>query len=316
MSDRLAKLRREVEREQKKAERQKGRSARRRSRGRRIRLGALAVALTAGAGAAVWVATGASLPSRPSANASYPEVSTPGTGAPTPGEPEEAIEPEYGEPQTGEPSEPDNGDNPFATVTPPAPDGQFPPPPDRARQELAGLTVAKNQGSANYQRNAFGPGWGGYGYYPKLPDGCEARDDVLRRDLSDLKAGDRNPCIIFSGVLHDPYTGKELPFSRYAPSEIQIDHVVALGAAWRSGASTWSQERRVEFANDINNMLAVDKEANNDKSSKTPDQWRPRQQFWCPYAERWIGIKDLYRLTVTAPEKAALEEMLNTCPGT
>jgi hypothetical protein len=287
MSDRLAKLRREVEREQKKAERREGRSARPRSRGHRIRMGAIAVALTAAAGGVVWVATGATLPSRPPASAIQPDVTGPG-------------------------SQPGTSDD-NATVTPPAPDGEFPPPPERARQELAGLTVAKNQGSASYQRNAFGPGWGGYGYYPKLPNGCAARDDVLRRDLSDLKAGDRNPCIIFSGVLHDPYTGKELPFSRYAPSDIQIDHVVALGAAWRSGASTWSQERRVEFANDINNMLAVDKDANNDKGSKTPDQWRPVRDFWCPYAERWVGIKDLYGLTVTAPEKTALEEMLSTC---
>jgi hypothetical protein len=273
----------------------------------------------------VWVATGASIPSRPSVNAGQPTANEPSAGEPavsppeanepSAGEPEGAIEPEYGEPSEPQTGEPD-GDNPFATVTPPAPDGEFPPPPDRARLELAGLTVAKNQGSASYQRNSFGPGWGGYGYYPKLPDGCEARDDVLRRDLSNLKAGDRNPCIIFSGILHDPYTGKELPFSRYAPSDIQIDHVVALGAAWRSGASNWSQERRVEFANDINNMLAVDKEANNDKSSKTPDQWRPRREYWCPYAERWIGVKNLYGLTVTAPEKAALEEMLNTCPDT
>jgi Protein of unknown function (DUF1524) len=174
--------------------------------------------------------------------------------------------------------------------------------------------VAKNQGSASYERSAFGPGWGGYGYYPKLPGGCEARDEVLRRDLSDVKAGDRNTCIIFSGVLRDPYTGKELPYSRYKASDIQIDHMVALGAAWRSGASAWSAGRRTEFANDINNMLAVDGDANNEKSSKTPDQWRPPRDYWCAYAERWVGVKNLYRLTITAAEKAALEEMLGTCP--
>jgi uncharacterized protein (DUF2237 family) len=199
------------------------------------------------------------------------------------------------------------------TVTPPAPDGAFPPPAGRARQELGRLTVARSQDSGAYQRSAFGPGWGGYGYYPKLPDGCEARDEVLRRDLSGVVAGDRNTCIILSGVLPDPYTGKDLPYSRYQASDINIDHVVALGAAWRSGASKWTAERRLEFANDINNMLAVDKQANNDKGSKTPDQWRPPQDFWCPYAERWVGIKDLYGLTVTAAEKTALEQMLSSC---
>jgi hypothetical protein len=284
----IDRLRREVEREQKQAERKRRRSARRQGRGRRIRIAAVAVALTlaaVGGIAAWWVIA------RPSG--SSPPVAAGSASA-------------SGSPEDLSPSV-------QVTVTPPVPDEAFPPSADRARQELGQLTVARSQDSAAYQRSAFGPGWGGYGYYPKLPDGCEARDEVLRRDLSSVVAGDRNTCIIFSGVLHDPYTGKELPYSRYKASDINIDHVVALGAAWRSGASKWTAERRVEFANDINNMLAVDKQANNDKGSKTPDQWRPPEDFWCPYAERWVGIKDLYGLTVTAGEKTALEQMLGKC---
>jgi hypothetical protein len=69
----------------------------------------------------------------------------------------------------------------------------------------------------------------------------------------------------------------------------------------------------VEFANDPDNMLAVDVAANNDKGSKTPDQWRPPRDFWCAYAERWVGVRSLYRLTITAAEKAALGEMLGSC---
>jgi Protein of unknown function (DUF1524) len=283
VSDRLDRLRREVERERRKAER----SARCPLRVRRIGRGAVAVALAAVAGGAVWLATRGSAPAGNAQSGNQPSpASAPAAASPA---------------------------SPQLTVTPPVPGGEFPPPPGTARQQLAGLVVAKNQGSSSYQRSAFGPGWGGYGYYPKIPGGCQARDEVLRRDLSDLKAGDQNTCIIFSGILHDPYTGEELPYSRYGSTDIQIDHVVALGAAWRSGASAWTQERRVEFANDINNMLAVDGAANNDKGSKTPDQWRPPRDFWCPYAERWVGVKNLYRLTVTAAEKSALEQMLATC---
>jgi hypothetical protein len=290
----IDRLRREVEREQKQAARKQRRSARRLRRGRRIRIAAIAAAVTLAAGAGIaawWAITGPSGSSPPVAAGSGPGFAS----ASASGSPED-LSPSV-----------------QVTVAPPVPDGAFPPSADRARQELGRLTVARNQDSAAYQRSAFGPGWGGYGYYPKLPDGCEARDEVLRRDLSDVVAGDRNTCIIFSGVLHDPYTGKELPYSRYKASDINIDHVVALGAAWRSGASKWTAERRVEFANDSNNMLAVDKQANNDKGSKTPDQWRPPRDFWCPYAERWVGIKDLYGLTVTTAEKTALEQMLENC---
>jgi hypothetical protein len=275
MSKRLNKLRREVEREQRAAERQQRKAATRPRR--RLLIGA--AALAAVAGVTIWLTT-----SQPRATHQPSDIAPENSAA-----------------------------KPQLTVTPPTSEGQFPPPPDQAKSDLGQLAVAKNQASGSYQRSEFGPGWGGYGFYPKIPGGCEARDEVLRRDLSGVKAGDRNACIIFSGVLHDPYTGKELPYSRYKSSDIQIDHVVALGAAWRTGASAWTAERRFEFANDINNMLAVDGQANNDKGSKTPDQWRPPRDFWCPYAERWVGIKALYHLTVTAPEKVALSEMLTGC---
>jgi hypothetical protein len=299
----LERLKRELAKERKQAERQQRRAAKRQGRGpRRLKYTAAAAATVAvaGAGVAIWWNTRSPAPA-PAASGGTALQTQSATAHQTESAPEPSQE--TAQPQTSQ-----------LTVTPPAPDGQFPPSPGEARQELGALTVAKNENSGAYQRSAFGPGWGGYGFAPKLPNGCEARDEVLRRDLSDMRAGDKNKCIIFSGVLHDPYTGKELPYNRYKPSDIQIDHVVALGAAWRTGASKWDDQRRVEFANDINNMLAVDGQANNDKGSKTPDQWKPPYDFWCPYAERWIGVKHLYSLTVTAAEKSALEEMLNACP--
>ena len=296
----LERLKREMAKEREQAERQRRRAAKRPNRIRRLKFtaaGAATIAV-AGAGAAIWWNTRGPAPA--------PAAASGGTAVRSPSQPTQSA--------THATETPKHPQTSQLTVTPPAPDGRFPPPAGQARQELGTLTVARNENSGAYQRSAFGPGWGGYGFYPKLPDGCEARDEVLRRDLSDVKAGDRNHCIIFSGVLHDPYTGKELPYNRYKPSDIQIDHVVALGAAWRTGASKWDADRRAAYANDINNMLAVDGQANNDKGSKTPDQWKPRRGYWCPYAERWIGVKQLYSLTITAAEKAALEEMLNTCP--
>ncbi|MFH8580051.1 HNH endonuclease family protein [Streptomyces zaomyceticus] len=124
----------------------------------------------------------------------------------------------------------------------------------------------------------------------------------------------RNPCVVLSGVLHDPYTGKELPYSYRRASRIQTDHVVALGAAWRAGAWAWTPERRLHFANDLDVLLATDKRTNQDKSSKTPDRWRPpRTAYWCEYGRRWTGIRTRYALTVSPPEKGAVRELLDTC---
>ncbi|MEV6105458.1 DUF1524 domain-containing protein [Streptomyces sp. NPDC051940] len=197
-------------------------------------------------------------------------------------------------------------------LSPPA-SGSFPPSAARAGEQLAGLTVAWGKNWQTYRRAEFGRfytdehnGVGGR-------NGCDTRDDVLARDLDELRRGDRNPCVVLSGVLHDPLTGKTLPYRYRGATGINIDHVVPLGAAWRAGAYAWSPQRRIDFANDLDELLAVDQQANQDKGSQTPDKWKPRRAYWCEYARRWTGVKAKYGLTVTAPEKLALQDMLATC---
>ncbi|MEV7413669.1 HNH endonuclease family protein [Streptomyces sp. NPDC089919] len=191
----------------------------------------------------------------------------------------------------------------------------FPPDAPEARAQLAGLTVAWGKNWQTYRREEFGRTWSDETDAPGGRNGCDTRDDVLRRDLAQLKVGDRNPCVVLSGVLHDPYTGKELPYSYRRASQIQTDHVVALGAAWRAGAYAWTPARRLTYANDLDVLLAADKQTNYDKGSLTADKWRPpRRAYWCEYARRYTGIKHKYALSVTPPEKTALAELLATCP--
>ncbi|MGE6738168.1 HNH endonuclease family protein, partial [Streptomyces sp. NPDC059900] len=127
----------------------------------------------------------------------------------------------------------------------------FPPTAAQARDQLTRLTVAWGKNWQTYQRSAFGDGWSDDTDAPGGRNGCDTRDDVLRRDLKDLREGDRNPCVVLSGVLHDPYTGKQLPYSYRRASQIQTDHVVALGAAWRAGAWSWTAQKRLTYANDL-----------------------------------------------------------------
>ncbi|GAB0101724.1 HNH endonuclease family protein [Nocardia sp. JMUB6875] len=183
----------------------------------------------------------------------------------------------------------------------------------QARTGLDRLTVAWNRNWESYDRNAFGPGWSGRGGEPTLSDGCTAREDVMKRDLTETRVGDSNSCLVLTGTLIDPYTGERLPYDRFKASDIEIDHVVALGDAWRSGASAWSPEQREKFANDLGNLLAVQKQANQDKGSKTPDQWKPRDAYWCEYARRWVSVKSRWGLTVQPTEKSALADMLDSC---
>ncbi|MFI6939999.1 HNH endonuclease family protein [Streptomyces sp. NPDC050418] len=190
----------------------------------------------------------------------------------------------------------------------------FPPDARTARAQLAELQVAWGKNWETYKRAEFGETWSDAVDVPGGRNGCDTRDDVLRRDLSDLKEGDRNPCVVVSGTLTDPYTGSKLPYYYRRASRIQTDHVVALGAAWRAGAWAWTPQRRLDYANDLDVLLATDKAVNEVKSSQTPDKWKPpRQAYWCEYARRWTGIKAKYKLTVTAPEKLALQDLLATC---
>uniref|UniRef100_A0AAU2JJF1 HNH endonuclease family protein n=1 Tax=Streptomyces sp. NBC_00049 TaxID=2903617 RepID=A0AAU2JJF1_9ACTN len=191
----------------------------------------------------------------------------------------------------------------------------FPPDAGTAAARLAGLTVEWGRNRQTYKRENFGR------YRSDETDavggrnGCDTRDDVLRRDLTELREGDHNPCVVLSGVLHDPYTGKRLPYTYRRASQIRTDHVVALGAAWRGGAYAWTPQRRLEYANDLDVLLAVDKQTNQDKGSRTADKWQPpRREYRCEYARRYTGIKAKYRLSVTPPEKLALQEMPGTCP--
>ena len=124
---------------------------------------------------------------------------------------------------------------------------------------------------------------------------------------------------MLAGTWVDPYTGARLSFTdlkdlRQAQA-IQIDHVVALSEAWVSGASSWSDRRRLRFANDLDVLVAASGPVNASKGSHDPAAWRPKKEYQCVYATRWIGIKHRWGLAVDASEVRALVEMLGTCRG-
>jgi len=187
-----------------------------------------------------------------------------------------------------------------------------PPPPGAvaaARTELRHLAVAPARGGG-YQRTAdFGPAWS----LDSDRDGCRQRDDVLRRDLGAVQT--RGRCTVIVGTLHDPYTGSTVQFTKAHADQVQIDHVYPLGLAWRHGAAGWPQQRRVQFANDLDNLVATSGAANQTKSDQGPGEWMPRHQYWCAYAVRYIGVASRYALSISAADLTALTNALGTCPA-
>lgn len=167
------------------------------------------------------------------------------------------------------------------------------------------------------QREAlFGPAWTDSAQGVALSgNGCDTRNDILARDLTNVVKDGK--CKVTSGVLEeDPYTGNVINFQRgrNTSSAVQIDHVVALGDAWRAGADQITYEQRVALANDPDNLLAVDGPTNGAKSDSPADKWLPANPAaLCDYAARQVIVKDRYDLTVTAPEKATLTDVLSKC---
>jgi hypothetical protein len=124
--------------------------------------------------------------------------------------------------------------------------------------------------------------------------------------------------VVFSGVLVDPYSGESINFLRgvATSSEVQIDHVVALSNAWQTGAFKLTLEVRTELANDPLNLLAVKGVLNSQKSDGDAATWLPpRKSYRCAYVARQVAVKYKYGLWLTAPEKAAIVKILQTCPG-
>jgi hypothetical protein len=171
-----------------------------------------------------------------------------------------------------------------------------------AASALGTLTVADARSMKGYSREKF-PHWRGAG------ENCDVRDTVLKRDGDKVKF---SGCNVVAGSWDSWYDAKVLD----APTQVDIDHMVPLANAWRSGADAWTDDKRGDFANDLDRpqLFAVSASSNRSKGDQDPSTWKPpAKDAWCTYAKDWIEVKSYWKLTVTEKEKDSLTEMLGTC---
>lgn len=186
------------------------------------------------------------------------------------------------------------------------PAGATPPGiPDAAtaRGYLDGLTVAPDGSMGGYDRDKF-PHWS------NQKGNCDTREDVLKRDGEKVATGE--DCYPTEGSWTSAYDGK----TTSEPAKVQIDHVVPLADAWRSGADDWSQDRRESFANELSapQLIGVSAPSNESKGDQTPDEWMPpKKSYGCTYAEMFVAVKHEYKLTVSDAEHDSLATTLGGC---
>ena len=182
-----------------------------------------------------------------------------------------------------------------------------------ALEELEKLPVKGRAPKTGFSRNQFGSQW-----TDTDRNGCDTRNDILKRDLSAVvfREKTRN-CVVETGVLNDPYSGQTISFQRGEKTSalIQIDHVVALSNAWQTGIFQSSVKVRTNFANDPLNLMAVKGSLNSQKGDGDAATWLPpNKAFRCAYVSRQIQVKVKYGLWVTKSEKEAMLRVLQS-PG-
>ncbi|MBU8857721.1 MULTISPECIES: HNH endonuclease family protein [unclassified Micromonospora] len=172
-----------------------------------------------------------------------------------------------------------------------------------AQSRLNALTVAAEGSTSGYSRSLF-PHW------VTISGSCDTREQVLKRDGTSVVVN--SSCQATSGRWYSPYDGATWT----AASDVDIDHVVPLAEAWRSGASSWTTSRRQSFANDLSHpqLIAVTDNVNQSKGDQDPSTWQPPlSSYRCTYSKMWITVKHTWGLRLQSSEKTALQSMLNTC---
>ncbi|MEU8762861.1 HNH endonuclease family protein [Streptomyces sp. NPDC048659] len=178
-----------------------------------------------------------------------------------------------------------------------------PPGADQVRAELDRLTIEAPHSMSGYSRDRF-PHW------IKQYGECDTREVVLSRDGQGVTQD--SACRAIEGTWTSLYDDKVIDTA----TKIDIDHIVPLANAWRSGADSWTTDKRKRFANDLDNpqLIAVSAASNRSKGDQSPDQWAPPSvDYWCTYSRAWTHIKSLYGLSITQPEKDKIIKMLDNC---
>jgi Protein of unknown function (DUF1524) len=178
-----------------------------------------------------------------------------------------------------------------------------PPPTSEAVAMLNALPVQAEGTLDGYSRDLF-PHW------ITQSGTCNTREVVLQRDGVDVSVD--GACQPTSGSWYSVYDAIWVNES----SDIDIDHIVALAEAWRSGADSWSTSQRQEFANDLTHaqLIAVSQSSNASKGDSDPSEWMPpNTNTWCIYAREWVWVKSVYDLAVDTAEKSALSSTLAGC---
>ncbi|AGM10137.1 HNH endonuclease family protein [Amycolatopsis keratiniphila] len=166
-------------------------------------------------------------------------------------------------------------------------------------RQLAALRVAPVDTGAHYKRDDW-PHWVSVG------KGCDRREDTLKVQGRNVKTG--KGCKVLSGEWPSRYDGVTVT----DPGTVDVDHMVPLAEAARSGTRGWSEKQRTRYANDPAVLVAVSAKSNRAKGDQDPAKWLPAKDR-CGYVAHWVRVKTTYAMTVDQAEHDAIAAILRHC---
>ncbi|PHS59769.1 MAG: HNH endonuclease [Alcanivorax sp.] len=147
--------------------------------------------------------------------------------------------------------------------------------------------------SSEYSREAFSH------WIDEDGDCLNTRHELLLELSTGPVTMSENGCRVVRGRWNDPYSGDVL----FDSSKMDIDHLVPLAWAWKRGASSWTEAKRKQFANDPVNLFAVTASLNRSKGAQGPDTWLPpNKAFQCQYITRYLRVLLKYDFNSNAVE--------------
>lgn len=185
----------------------------------------------------------------------------------------------------------------------------------RALFTLDALVVADPASMDGYSEGIYAPGpdaeEAGWSTQMLPSKECDVTEALLLRDGAGVDT--QSDCTIIAGQWVDPFSRT----TSTSPDEITATYVVPPAEAWRSGGHKWSDEQAMIYGSSSEALVAAVASQSSARGDKRPDQWKPEDtSTWCPYAIRWVGVKNEFGLTLASEdEREALREMLNTCPA-
>nr|WP_211262924.1 HNH endonuclease family protein [Rubellimicrobium mesophilum] len=141
----------------------------------------------------------------------------------------------------------------------------------------------------------------------------DARQEVLAAESEVPVRWDTQRCDVVSGLWRDAYTGQTVR----DPRALDVDHMVPLAEAFRSGGRDWDMERRAAYANDLQDgrtLIAVSASANRSKGDQGPEDWLPPEvSYRCRYVADWVAVKVRWSLSMDERERVTVGNILRAC---